>query len=124
MDMAHSSPDRVPIDILLKLSVYDEDWYVNTPANSAIKAMASSLPAVLNIFYERLRSPIPEARSHAAVALKDVAEKEPFLLNGDILKFELKRLEKLGDDETADYVKHVLKKLEGITRRPSYQYGL
>lgn len=124
MNMAHSAPDRVPIDILLKLSVYNENWYVMTPANSAIKAMANSLPSVLNIFYERLRSPLSQARSHAAVALKDVAEKEPFLLDGDILRVELKRLEKLGDEETADYVKSVLKILEGITRKPPYRYGL
>ena len=41
MDLAHSAPDRVPLDIAIKLSVYSEDWYVQAPANAALKAMAT-----------------------------------------------------------------------------------
>lgn len=51
MDLAHSAPDRVPLDLLLKLSVHDEDWYVEVPANAALKAMVRSFPAVLKIFF-------------------------------------------------------------------------
>jgi hypothetical protein len=35
MDLANSAPDRVPLDFLLKLSVHDEDWYVQAPVNAA-----------------------------------------------------------------------------------------
>jgi hypothetical protein len=124
MDMAHAAPDRVPIDILQKLSVYDEDWYVETPANSAIKAMAHSFPAVLNVFYERLKSNVAEERSHAAIALHDVALKEPWLLDSKLLKRELVNLRRLGDDQTSNYLKRVLLKLEGVKPKDPYIYGL
>ena len=47
MNLAQFAPDRVPVDLLIKLSDYTEDWYVETPANAA---MARSMPAVLRIF--------------------------------------------------------------------------
>lgn len=50
MDLAHSAPALVPIDIAIKLSVWDEDWYVETPANAALKAMANSFPEVQGFF--------------------------------------------------------------------------
>jgi TIR domain len=69
MELANSAPDRVPLDLLLTLSVHDEDWYVEAPANAALKAMAHSFPAVLQVFYVRLRSSTSEERLHAAQAL-------------------------------------------------------
>jgi len=58
MDLAHSAPALVPLDILLKLGVYDEDWYVEAPAAAALKAMARSFPEVLNVFFMQLRSTV------------------------------------------------------------------
>ena len=124
MNLAHSAPDRVPIDVLLKLSVYNEDWYVETPANSAIKAMARTFPAVLNIFYGRMRSTIAEERNHAASAIRDIAEKEPWLLDSARLKSEFARLKKLGDSEASDQLKRVLRKIEGVKQNSPYRYGL
>jgi hypothetical protein len=46
MDLAHSAPDRVPLDLVMKLSVYDEDWYVQASANASLKAMARVTPEV------------------------------------------------------------------------------
>ncbi len=46
MDLAQFAPDRVPVDLLTRLSVYSEDWYVESPANAALKAMAWHMPAV------------------------------------------------------------------------------
>ena len=48
MDLGHSAPALVPLDILLKLVVYDEDWYVEAPAAAALKAMARSFPDILD----------------------------------------------------------------------------
>ena len=56
MEMARVAPDRVPVDILLRLSRYDEDWYVQAPANAALKTIAHAVPGVLRIFFDRLKS--------------------------------------------------------------------
>jgi hypothetical protein len=79
MDLTQYAPDRVPIDLLLKLSIYNEDWYVQAPVNAALKAMARSIPAVLRIFLLRLHSAHPEERARAAAALDEIASKEPEL---------------------------------------------
>jgi hypothetical protein len=124
MDLAHSAPDRVPLDILLKLSVYDEDWYVQAPANAALKAMARSFPAVLGIFYLRLHSLVGEERAHAAAAIEDVADKEPGLLDPELLGKELVRLKKLGDARIHRRMGKVLLRLKSATRTDTYRYGL
>lgn len=80
MNWAQFAPDRVPIDILLKLSVHDEDWYVQAPANAALKSMAGAVPGVLEIVYSRLRSSDAEERAHAAACILDIAKGEPGLL--------------------------------------------
>jgi hypothetical protein len=123
MDLAHSAPDRVPLDIVLKLSVYDEDWYVEAPANAALKAMARSFPEVLRIFYGRLRSVVGEERAHAAWAIEDVAESEPALLDPRLLAVELAHLERLGDTKSVTRMRNVLSKIKGVART-GYRYGL
>lgn len=47
MDLGHSSPDRVPLEIVFRLSLDDEDWYAEVLGNSAVKAMARRFPDVL-----------------------------------------------------------------------------
>jgi hypothetical protein len=79
LDMAYSAPGRMPLDLAMKLSVYNEDWYVQTPANAALKAMVKTTPQVLRIFRLRLRSQDCEEAIHAAEAIRDLAEKEPGL---------------------------------------------
>jgi hypothetical protein len=69
-------PAVVPLDILLKLSVHDEGWYVQAPANAALREIVRSFPDVPNVFYSRLRSAIPEARSHAASHIESVARRD------------------------------------------------
>src|ERR1700693_4194863 len=49
MNLAQYAPELVPLDILERLSVHDEDWYVQAPANAALKAMIRSIPATLHI---------------------------------------------------------------------------
>ncbi len=100
MDLAHIAPHLVPLDLALRLSVHDEDWYVQVPANSALKAMARTQPGVLEIFFGRLRSAEPEAREHSAAQLRDIALKEPDLLDGKRLRKEIALLRQ-GDDGNA-----------------------
>jgi hypothetical protein len=76
MNLVQFAPDRVPVDLLIKLSDYTEDWYVETPANAA---MARSMPAVLRIFvlaFLRPRSRDPEERAHAARSLAEIVSRD------------------------------------------------
>lgn len=124
MDLAQFAPDRVPVDLLIKLSVYSEDWYVETPANAALKAMARSMPAVLRIFFARLQSQDAEERVHAARALREIAKREPEILDPDELKTELSRLRALGDKKASAAIAEVLPRVQRSPRIKGYKYGL
>lgn len=124
MHLANSAPDRVPIDLLLKLSVHDEDWYVQAPAVAAIKGMANIIPSALCIFYERLHSQNADARTHAAAAISDIAANEPELLNQDRLKKELLKLTELGDREAYKHISDALKLLKDVRESGRLRYGL
>jgi hypothetical protein len=124
MDLAHSAPDRVPLDILLKLSVYDEDWYVQAPANAALKAMARSSPDVLRVFYMRLHSDVEEERAHSAAQIEEVAKEEPGLIEPRLMRSELARLKRLGDHKTFRRLSKVLAKVKRVKRTGPYRYGL
>jgi hypothetical protein len=123
MDLAHSAPHLIPLDILLKLSVHDEDWYVEVPANSALKAMASTFPDVLEVFFERLHSKVPEARSQAASALRDVARQEPGLLDVKRLSEEVKVLRRALDTEALKYMEEAARKVAQSKRLQRYRYA-
>jgi hypothetical protein len=124
MDLAHSAPDRVPLDLLLKLSAHDEDWYVEAPATAALKAMARCFPAVLHVFYVRLRSLVSEERGHAAQALLGVAENEPGLLDPRQLDEALVSLKQVNDKEAMALLRKAISKIKGGPRTERYRYGL
>lgn len=124
MELAHSASDRVPFDIVAKLSSYDEDWYVETPANSAIKAMAKSFPAVLRLFFQRLHSTAREEREHALDSICDVASKEPEILSVEELKDGLLHLRSIGDKDLSRRLAEALSRVKAVRRKPHYRYGL
>ncbi len=124
MDLAHSAPALVPVDILLKLSAHDEDWYVEAPANAALKEMGRLFPDVLNVFYSRLRSAIPEARAHAASHICSIATEEPELLDAERLAAEIKILNRIGDTESKGYLTEALEKAKTAKRAAGCRYGL
>jgi hypothetical protein len=124
MRLAQYAPELIPVDILIRLSVYDEDWYVQAPANAALKAMVRAMPVILGIFFIRLHSLNTEERAHAACALSDIAEEEPELLDLDDLQQELSRLEGLGDDEASKYLLKAVPKVRAAKRRSGYKYGI
>jgi len=124
MDLAHTAPDRVPLDIVLKLSVYDEDWYVEAPANAALKAMARSFPEVVRVFHDRLCSTEPDERAHAASALEDIAKTEPGLLDPQLLLRKLACLRRLGDSTTLGRIRKVISKAKAVARTNRYRYGI
>lgn len=124
MEFAQFAPDRVPFDILLDLSKYDEDWYVQSPANAALKSIASSQPAVLYTYYQRLASNDPDERAHAAKALLDIARKEPEILNFSELKQAHTRLVQLGDKEARHHIETILPLIQNVQDVFRYKYGL
>ncbi|HTR37596.1 MAG TPA: toll/interleukin-1 receptor domain-containing protein [Bryobacteraceae bacterium] len=123
LDLAHSAPDRVPFDVVAKLSSYDEDWYVETPANSAIKAMAGSFPSVLRVFFQRLRSKSSEEREHALDAIRDIAVEEPEILAVEDLQDAIQYLSSIGDKDNCDRLVEVLSKVKTVRHKPLYRYG-
>jgi nucleoside phosphorylase len=123
MDLAHSAPDLVPVDILLGLSVYDEDWYVEVPANAALKAMVARFPAVLDVFFARLGSAAAGAREHAAAQILDLARNEPELLDPERLVKEAARLGGSGDRRAAALLSQAVGRARRAKRATRYRYG-
>jgi nucleoside phosphorylase len=124
MDLAQYAPDRVPIDLLMKLSVYDEDWYVEAPATAALQAMARSMPAVLQIFFARLRSSETDEREHAAQALVEIGQKEPEILDFEDLEKELAWLQSQKDKKTARLIAAILPRIRKAPPHEGYRYGI
>jgi len=124
MDLANFAPDCVPVDILLTLSVYDEDWYVQAPANAALKTLAHSMPGVLRIFFSRLDSTNKDECAHSAAALRDIAKKEPGLLELAELKQHLAHVKMLKYREAAQHLQMAVNSVRGKKRSKQYRYGL
>jgi nucleoside phosphorylase len=124
LNFAQYAAEIVPTDILVKLSVHDEDWYVEAPANAALKSMAREVPGVLQIFFTRLHSSNSSERAHAAAALADIADKEPELLDVAQLRDELSRLSDRGDVDASRYLKRAVGKVDRSKRREGYRYSI
>lgn len=123
MDLANIAPERVPIDILVKLATPNEDWYVDAPATAALKTMARTQRPILRVFYQRLRSPDPYLRQHAARALAEIATEDPDILAKHELSAAVQYLQTLGDSEAASSIANAL---SHVPNEPSsaYKYGL
>ncbi len=124
MELSNVDPSRVPLEILIPLSSYKEDWYVQAPANAALKTMMSAMPNIYRIFRARLRSSDSEEREHAASALADIAAAEPWLLDADDLRVQIKWLRASNDEKTAGILAVALPQVSGTSRKPKYKYGL
>jgi len=124
MDLAEFAPSQVPVDLVMKLAVYNEDWYVQAPATATLKSLAHLRPSVLRIFYERLASTDPDERAHAARAVADIADKEPEILDLSELKEHLSALKGMGDREARDYITRALPKVKQSEGASRFRYGL
>ena len=124
MRWAQFAPDRVPVDLLLKLSAYDEDWYVEAPANAALKSMARSVREILGIFFMRLRSQVGDERAHAARAILEIAEKEPEILDRAMIKAEIKQLRFISDKYALPSLLRTAVLVNKTSYFSGYRYGL
>jgi len=124
MRWAQFAPDRIPVDLLLKLSVYDEDWYVEAPANAALKAIAASVREILGIFVVRLRSQKADERAHAARAILEIAEKEAEILDPAMIEAEIKHLRSVSDKLALRSLLRAAALVKKTTYVSGYKYGL
>jgi hypothetical protein len=123
-DWAVDFPHLVPMDILLKLAVPNEDWYVEAPAIAALKTLIRAIPPVLQVFFSGLRSGNPDERIRAAQALAEIAEQEPELLDADELKKHSKRLNRFGDRDAAKYLREAFQRVKSAKAITRYKYGI
>lgn len=121
---AQFDPGRVPVDILVKLSVHTEDWYVERPANAALKSMVRAVPGVLQIYYSRVRSSDAEEREHSASNLLEIAEKEPELLDRTDLTAAIRDLKHMGDRGALEYVQRAIARVREGEPPSRFKYGL
>jgi hypothetical protein len=109
---------------LLKLSVWNEDWYVQAPANAALKALVRSTPGLLQIFFARLQSNIEDERVHSANAIREIADEEPELLDVEELEKHLRHLKSIADSDSVTYLERAISKARNVTPLKRYRYGL
>jgi TIR domain-containing protein len=124
MDWAQFVPDRVPLDLLVGLSAHSEDWYVQAPANAALKSMVRAVPGVLQIFYSRISSSDMDESVHSAACVFDIAMKEPGLLDFDDLKQMAVELKSTGNPEALTYIRRSMSKVKKRRQGSRYKYGL
>ncbi len=118
--MAISDPSSVPVNILSKLARYDEDWYVFTPATSALLRLTRARPVVVDIFARDLDHEDSFAREHAATAIERLSRRDWDLLPEDLIYHML--------NSTDTFVKQVgeacAKRTKGRRREPLQDYSL
>ncbi|WIG58338.1 MAG: hypothetical protein OJF49_001084 [Ktedonobacterales bacterium] len=124
MKLANIAPDLVPIDVLTRLAVPDEDWYVEAPATAALKTLVGRQRDVLYVFFQRLHSSAADVREYAARALADIAREEPEILSATEIRKERQHLKKLKDKEAVSLLDDALTHLDGAKEKGAYKYGL
>jgi len=122
MSLAQFAPDRIPMDLLFKLSSPKEDWYVMAPATAALKTMARKRPSILQYFFMQLQSPDADVREHAAHSLADIAQREPEILDPKKLEQELARLEQANDRTAARIMSEAIPRVKKAKRRKQFKY--
>lgn len=82
--LAGTSPDVVPAEMLGRMASVFEDWYVMTPATSALLRLARTRPVAVEILARAITHENKDARDHAAHALERLAKADPAALREDI----------------------------------------
>lgn len=121
-ELAQFAPERVPVDILVRLAMYNEDWYVRSPATAALKAMARSRPAVIRVFFSGLNNSDADSREHASRTIADIAEIDPEILEREELERKLSMLEEMHDERSRDNIAEAISRVEKSDPRNKYKY--
>jgi len=78
--LAALDPAAVPLDTLGRLASHGEDWYVCTPARSALLRLARARPIVIDILARDLSHEDARARELAAASIKRLMQRDWDLL--------------------------------------------
>ncbi len=81
---AGTSPDAVPVEVLGRLATVFEDWYVMTPATSALLRLARTRSVAVEVLARDIAHDNKDARDHTAHALERLAKADPAALRTDI----------------------------------------
>jgi HNH endonuclease len=82
--LAGFSPDAVPVEVLGRMASVFEDWYVMTPATSALLRLARTRSVAVEVLARAISHENKDARDHAAHALERLAKADPAALRDDI----------------------------------------
>jgi hypothetical protein len=82
--LAGCSPAVVPVQVLGRMASAFEDWYVMTPATSALVRLARTRDVAVEILASGISDEDNDARDHAAYALERLANVHPAALRDDI----------------------------------------
>jgi len=105
-------PVLVPVDLALKLSHHEEDYYVDMPAKAALKYLCRDRTIILREFYNRLNEEDKWAREHAAEFIYEISLKEPEILDEQILTERINSLDQKTDKEAIGYLKKTIKNIK------------
>jgi hypothetical protein len=82
--LAATSPDAVPVEVLGRLATVFEDWYVMTPATSALLRLARTRSVAAEVLARNIAHDNKDARDHVAHSLERLAKADPAALRTDI----------------------------------------
>jgi hypothetical protein len=82
--LAGSSPGVVPVEVLGRMASVDEDWYVMTPATSALLRLSRTRHVAVEVLAGGISHKDKDAQDHAAHALETLAKVNPAALRGDL----------------------------------------
>lgn len=75
--LASAAPARVPVDTLAALARLDEDWYVMTPAMSALRRLARTRSVAAEVLLEGARDADDETADRYADELRKLLREHP-----------------------------------------------
>jgi hypothetical protein len=83
--LANIAPSLVPLDIVIKLSAPDEDWYVFTPALATLKTLAHRMPRALDTIFRIAQSKNEDEAEYGIAALLEIVINDPKVIDKESL---------------------------------------
>jgi len=118
--LAGLDPAAVPLDVLSKLAAYDEDWYVYTPATSALLRLARARPIVIDILARDLSSEKSYIREMAASTIGRLMQRDWDLIPDDLLN----RMKQSTDSSVRKVAEEFVERGKDRMREPEKDYSL
>jgi len=118
--LAALDPSAVPVDILSKLAAHGEDWYVHTPARSALLRLARARPIVIDILARDLSHEDATARELAASSIRRLMQRDWDLIPDGLVS----RMMMSTDSFVKKVGEECCQKKRDATKEPQKDYSL